>query len=78
MQEYNGVNYPTLRRIKEGLPIKPATYKFYRKLFKRLLLNEYNKRIEHGDTGREILHVLAEFTLQEDDMSFDDTDQVKR
>ena len=72
MQEYNGVNYPTLRRIKDGLPVKPTTHMFYMNLFLRLLLYEYHQRIQKGDTGREILRLMAEIGLQEYNMTLDE------
>lgn len=71
MNENSGVNYPTLRRIKDGQPVKSATYAFYMELFLRLLRNEYHQRIQKGDTGREILHVFAEIAFLEHNMNLD-------
>lgn len=68
-KENYGVNLPTLRRVKRCQPIKPVTYAFYMRLFMRMLLEEYQRRIQKGDTGREILRVLAEIALQEHNMN---------
>ena len=61
-KENYGVNLPTLRRVKRCQPIKPVM---------RMLLKEYQRRIQKGDTGREILRVLAEIALQEHNMNLD-------
>lgn len=70
-KENLGVNLPTLRRVIRCQPIKAVTYAYYMELFLRMLREEYHQRIQKGDTGREILRVLAEIALQEHNMSLD-------
>lgn len=46
-----GVNYPTLRSIRDGKELKKATERFYLKLFFDLLDKEYELRMTSGGEG---------------------------
>ena len=71
---YDGVTYPTLRRIRDGLTVKGCTHSFYMGMFMSLLRDEYNRRIRNGGDGSvEILRVLAEIGLQEHHLNLNDT-----
>ncbi len=70
VNENVGVNHPTLRRIRNGLTIKPITHAFYMRLFLRILKDEYVRRIEEGGEGAtEILRTLAGILLMEHNMN---------
>ena len=46
-----GVNFPTLRNIRDGKKLKKVTERFYLKLFFDLLNKEYELRMIHGGKG---------------------------
>ena len=46
-----GVNYPTLRRIRDGKPVKQYTAEYYRSLFVNLTNKEYEKCVRMGGEG---------------------------
>ena len=46
-----GVNYPTLRSIRDGKELKKATERFYLKLFFDLMNKEYDRRMANGGVG---------------------------
>lgn len=46
-----GVNYNTLRRIREGKPGKPVTDRYFLQLFLSMLNKEYNHCLAHGGDG---------------------------
>lgn len=66
------VNMNRLRRIANGEELKPYNQVFYMKLFTRLLMDEFNKCLEQGDTGREILRVMAQIHCLENGFSLDE------
>lgn len=47
----DSVNYPTLRRIREGKPVKQCTAKYYRSLFVNLVNKEYEQCVRMGGEG---------------------------
>lgn len=58
-----GVNYNTLRRIREGKPGKPATDRFFLQLFFSILDREYERRVENGGDGAiGVLRVMREIS----------------
>ncbi len=64
VKENYGVTYPTLRRVRDGKTMKPATHFFYMQLFLGLLAREYQRRVRHGGDGaNEILQCIASVTL---------------
>ena len=71
VRENFGMNMTKLRHIKHDEPGYESTNEFYLLCFLKIIKKEYHQRIQKGDTGREILHVLAEIELQEHHMSLD-------
>lgn len=68
--EYNDLNYNTLRRIREGKAGKPATDRFFLKLFVTILEKEYQRRIQRGGDGAtDILRILKNVLLAELEIS---------
>lgn len=58
-----GVNYNTLRRIREGKAGKPATDRFFLQLFFSILDREYERRVENGGDGAiGVLRVMREIS----------------
>lgn len=55
LKEFTGVNYPTLRNIRDGKNLKPSTEHFYLKLFVGLIIKEYNRRLADGGDGTQYL-----------------------
>ena len=49
-QKYR-VNYPTLRRIREGKPVKQCTADFYLQKFVNLINKEYEQCMQMGGDG---------------------------
>ena len=70
VDNYTGVNYNTLSRIRDGKPRKPVTDRFYLRLFVSILNDEYKKRRAKADTHgmTEILRILREILLLEQDI----------
>lgn len=59
-----GINYPTLRSIRDGRPLKKGTERFYLKVFVGLINKEYERRIAHGGDGAtSLLRVLKDILL---------------
>ena len=46
-----GVNYPTLRRIRDGKPVKQYTAEYYQSLFVSLVNKEYEQCVRMGGEG---------------------------
>lgn len=68
------VNYPTLRRIREGQEVKRATKRFFYALFVRLIDREYWRRMAGGGDGAvELLRLLHDIH-----MAYVDEELVKR
>ena len=59
-----GVNFPTLRNIRDGKELKKVTERFYLKLFFDLLNKEYNRRITSGANGAVSLLVVMKNILE--------------
>ena len=59
-----GVNYPTLRSIRDGKELKKATERFYLKLFFDLLDKEYEQRMPHGGKGAGSLLIVMKSILE--------------
>lgn len=67
----SGMNMRKLRHIQHDQPGYECTNEFYLQCFLQIMKDEYHRRLASGDTGREILRVLAEIALQEHQMSLD-------
>lgn len=60
------VNYPTLRNIRDGKPMKRGTERYYLKLFVGLINKEYLRRMENGGDGAtDLLRKMKEILLTE-------------
>ena len=59
-----GVNYPTLRSIRDGKELKKATERFYLKLFFDLINKEYDRRMNSGSAGAVSLLVVMKDILE--------------
>ena len=59
-----GVNFPTLRSIRDGKELKKATERFYLKLFFDLINKEYNRRMNSGGAGAVSLLVVMKDILE--------------
>ena len=59
-----GVNFPTLRSIRDGKELKKATERFYLKLFFDLINKEYNRRMNSGSAGAVSLLVVTKDILE--------------
>ena len=46
-----GVNYPTLRRIRDGKPVKQYTAEYYQSLFVDLVNKKYEQCVRMGGKG---------------------------
>ena len=46
-----GVNYPTLRRIRDGKPVKQCTADFYLQKFVNLINKEHEQCVQMGGDG---------------------------
>ena len=60
------VNYPTLRSIREGKPMRRVTERYYLTMFVDIINKEYAKRIENGGDGAtDLLRKMKEILLAE-------------
>lgn len=59
-----GVNFPTLRNIRDGKELKKVTERFYLKLFFDLLNKEYELRMTHGGKGAGSLLIVMKNILE--------------
>ena len=59
-----GVNYPTLRSIRDGKELKKATERFYLKLFFDLMNKEYELRMTSGGEGATSLLIVMKNILE--------------
>lgn len=60
------VNYPTLRNIRDGKPMRRSTEHYYLKLFVGLINKEYLRRVENGGDGAAyVLRMMKEILLAE-------------
>lgn len=59
-----GVNFHTLRNIRDEKKVKKVTEKFYLKLFFDLINKEYNRRITSGANGAVSLLVVMKNILE--------------
>ena len=59
-----GVNFPTLRNIRDGKALKKATERFYLKLFFDLINREYEQRMASGGDGTKSLLVVMKDILE--------------
>lgn len=59
-----GVNFPTLRNIRDGKKLKKVTERFYLKLFFDLINKEYNRLITSGADGAVSLLVVMKNILE--------------
>ncbi len=71
VRENSLMNMRKLRHIKRDEPGYESTDEFYLQCFLQLIKDEYHRRLARGDTGREILRVLAQIAMQEHQMSLD-------
>lgn len=71
VRENSGMNMPKLKNIKHDEPGYESTNQFCMRCLLKIIKKEYQQRLASGDTGREILRVLAEIALQEHHMSLD-------
>lgn len=71
-RDYPTVNLNTLRRIFNREEIKPYNQNFYMNLFTRILLHEYHECIRRGDTGRQILRMIAQIHCIENGLNIDE------
>ena len=61
-----GVNYPTLRNIRDGKNVKKGTERFYLQLFVGLINNEYERCMcNGGDGASSLLKVMRDILLAE-------------
>ena len=59
-----GVNYNTLRRIRDGKAGKPVTDRYFLQLFVSILNQEYNRRVANGGDGAvAVLRDMRKVTL---------------
>lgn len=67
VEKNRGVCYPTLRRIRDGIPVKPVTVRFYLRLFVTLLKKEYERLSAEADTAgtRALLMTLSRILYAE-------------
>lgn len=64
MKEDGTVNYPTLRNIREGRPIKGSTERYYLRLFVSIINAEFEQRLRNGGDGaNELLIVMKNILL---------------
>ena len=59
-----GVNFPTLRNIRDGKKMKKATERFYLKLFFDLINKEYERRMACGGDGAVSLLIVMKNILE--------------
>lgn len=59
-----GVNFPTLRSIRDGKELKKATERFYLKLFFDLMNEEYEQRMASGGVGAVSLLIVMKNILE--------------
>ena len=59
-----GVNFPTLRNIRDGKEMKNATERFYLKLFFNLINKEYERRMANGGVGAGSLLIVMKNILE--------------
>ena len=59
-----GVNFPTLRNIRDGKEMKKATERFYLKLFFDLINKEYERRMASGGVGAVSLLIVMKNILE--------------
>ena len=59
-----GVNYHTIRNIRDGKVLKKVTERFYLKLFFDLINKEYNRRMNSGGAGAVSLLVVMKDILE--------------
>ena len=59
-----GVNFPTLRSIRDGKELKNGTERFYLKLFFDLMNDEYELRMASGGDGAVSLLVVMKNILE--------------
>lgn len=59
-----GVNYHTIRNIRDGKVLKKVTERFYLKLFFDLINKEYNRRMNNGGAGAVSLLVVMKDILE--------------
>ena len=59
-----GVNFPTLRSIRDGKELKKATERFYLKLFFDLMNKEYELRMTSGGEGATSLLIVMKNILE--------------
>ena len=59
-----GVNFPTLRSIRDGKELKKATERFYLKLFFDLMNEEYEQRMACGGVGACSLLIVMKNILE--------------
>ena len=61
---HEGVNFHTLRKIRDGKEMKNVTERFYLKLFFDLINKEYNRRMNSGGAGAVSLLVVMKDILE--------------
>ena len=59
-----GVNFPTLRSIRDGKELKKATERFYLKLFFDLINKEYEQLMTRGGDGAVSLLIVMKNILE--------------
>ena len=59
-----GVNFPTLRNIRDGKKLKKVTERFYLKLFFDLINKEYELRMASGGDGAVSLLIVMKNILE--------------
>ena len=59
-----GVNFPTLRSIRDEKELKKATERFYLKLFFDLMNKEYDRRMANGGVGAGSLLLVMKNILE--------------
>lgn len=59
-----GVNFPTLRNIRDGKELKKVTERFYLKLFFDLMNKEYDRRMANGGGGASRLLIVMKNILE--------------
>ena len=59
-----GVNFPTLRSLRDGKELKKATERFYLKLFFDLINKEYEQRMTRGGDGAVSLLIVMKNILE--------------
>lgn len=68
MQQYAGMNYPTLARIRDGRSVKECTRRYYLKCLVAVLHHEYMRCItQQDDRATAVLRMQQDILLAEVD-----------